>query len=315
MLSNVTTVDSKKRLAMGELEGNEVASIFYHDGNTLLSYAIGQHLSTAPKNDATDWTCLAVGSVAPVVTYGAGTTLGTLGFYLGSDNTRAYYSGNYNNGYVNAGGSIAANAGYDWSIEEVTSLPVTVSSAGYATLYAPVALDIPENVTVYTASVVDNYLELTALDANDIIPANTGVIVEATQGTYNFDVVVDEVAPIEGNVLTGKYAKSVKNAGAKVYTLQNGTNGVVGFYLFKGYKDENDQEGTKTYINGFRAWVELPASAPANALRIRRAGTTDIDGLEATGDGQQVIYDLAGRRIDKVVDGGVYIVNGKKVIF
>ena len=311
MLSNVTTVDSKKRLAMGELDGNEVASIFYHDGNTLLSYAIGQHLSTAPKNDATDWTCLAVGAEAPVVTYGAGTTIGTLGFYLGSDNTRAYYSGNYNNGYVNAGGSIAANAGYDWEIEEVTTLPVTVTSAGYATLYAPVALEIPENVTVYTASVVDNYLELHALEADGIIPANTGVIIEAAQGTYNFDV-TDGVAAIEGNALTGKYAKSVKNADAKVYTLQNGANGV-GFYLFKG----EDTNGT-TYINGFRAWVELPLESEVQGLRIRFAGEegdiTSIDNSQLTIDNAPVIYDLAGRRIEKATEKGIYIVNGQKVV-
>ena len=311
MLSNVTTVNGNKRLAMGELDGNEVASIFYQDGNTLLSYAIGQYLSTAPTDATTDWTCLAVGAEAPVVTYGAGTVLGTLGFYLGSDNTRAYNSGNYSDGYVNAGGSIAANAGYDWEVVEVTTLPVTVTSAGYATLYAPVALNIPADVTIYVGVKEDNYLDLTDITTlvnGNVIPANTGVIIKANQGTYNFTV-ADDVAALDAskNLLTGKYPKSEKNASKKVYTLQNGTNGV-GFYLFNGTDGTNT-----TYINGFRAWVELEPSAPANALRIRFAGTTGIEDSTLNPQSSTEVYDLMGRRVLNPTKG-MYIVNGKKMV-
>lgn len=211
-----------------------------------------------------------------------------------------------------------ANGGYDWTVEEVTTLPVTVSSARYATLYAPVALAIPDGVTAYVGVQEDNYLDLTDIkevtDGN-VIPANTGVILEANPATYNFDIVTENVPDaldVSTNLLTGKYPKSAKNPVANVYTLQapNGPESV-GLYLFKG---QNDQ-GTTTYINGFRAWVELPIATQANALRIRRAGTTSVD--VPTGNGQQttVIYDLTGRRVEKMVERGVYIVNGKKVIF
>jgi hypothetical protein len=143
-----------------------------------------------------------------------------------------------------------------------------------------------------------------------VIPANTGVILEAKQGTCNF-AVADDVAALDKskNLLTGKYPKSEKNASAKVYTLQNGSNGV-GLYLFKG----QNAQGAKTYINGFRAWVELPADAKATALRIRKAGTTEIEETLADGEQEMVIYDLAGRRIEKIVEKGIYIVNGKKVL-
>ena len=193
---------------------------------------------------------------------------------------------------------------------------MTVSSVGYATLYAPVALEIPTDVIAYVGVQVDNYLDLTDIKevTGGVIPANTGVILEANQGTYNF-AIVDDVAALDKskNLLTGKCPKSEKNASAKVYTLQNGSNGV-GLYLFKGYRDENDKEGTKTYINGFRAWVELPADAKATALRIRKAGTTEIEETFADGEQEMVIYDLAGRRIEKIVEKGIYIVNGKKVV-
>ena len=88
----------------------------------------------------------------------------------------------------------------------------------------------------------------------------------------------------------------------------------VGFYLFNGYSDENDKEGTKTYINGFRAWVELDeASAPANALRIRFAGTTGIENSTLNPQPSTEVYDLMGRRVLSPTKG-MYIVNGKKVI-
>ena len=283
-----------------------LSSVFYYgEAGTLLSYANGQYLPAAKQNS--NWSCLAVESNPPVVTFGAGSKLGTLGFYLGDDSSRAYYSGR--NTYVDAGGQFGTDGGYDWVIEEVTTLPVTVASIGYATLYAPVALQIPDGVNVYVGKIDEDCLILTSIDEN-VIPANTGVLIEADPNTYTFPI-VENVNPIEPNAFTGSYAKSVKNPDKKVYTLQNGKNGV-GFYLFKGYKNENDKEGTKTYINGFRSWVELPLSASAQGLRIRKEGT-NVEKVELENQLFPVIYDLMGRRVEKM-DKGIYIVNGKKIL-
>ena len=199
------------------------------------------------------------------------------------------------------------HANCNWTIEEVTTLPVAVSAAGYATLYAPVALTIAEGVNAYTATVDGDALTLAPVVG--VIPANTGVILEAEANTYNFAVAA-EVAAIEGNALVGAYAKSEKNANAKVYTLQKPTGKEVGFYLFNG-QDANEK---KTYINGFRAWVEVAngEAAPAMFSLGRGEGTTAIDSVELTND-NVVIYDLAGRRVEKM-EKGIYIVNGKKVI-
>ena len=198
-------------------------------------------------------------------------------------------------------GNNDANAA--WIFEEVVSLPVAVTAAGYATLYAPVALTIPAEVKAYTGTVKGDYLTLNAVEGT--IPANTGVILEAPQGTYNFAVTAD-VDAIEGNALTGSAPKSVKNADKKVYTLQNGSNGP-GLYRFNGV----DGNGNTTYINGFRAWVELDAAAAVNALRITRGDETGID--QIISNDELVIYDLAGRRVEKM-EKGIYIVNGKKVV-
>ena len=78
----------------------------------------------------------------------------------------------------------------------------------------------------------------------------------------------------------------------------------MGFYLYKGSKP----------INGFRAWVELPANANVQALRIRFADTTGIENAELDAQGSGLIFDLTGRRVEKIVEKGIYIVNGKKGI-
>ncbi len=42
-------------------------------------------------------------------------------------------------------------------------------------------------------------------------------------------------------------------------------------------------------------------------------GDTAVEGIEAE-DGEQVIYDLTGRKVDNITNAGIYIVNGKKVM-
>ena len=42
-------------------------------------------------------------------------------------------------------------------------------------------------------------------------------------------------------------------------------------------------------------------------------GTTDIDGINAVAEAYEAVYDLQGRKLEKVTEPGIYIVNGKKV--
>ena len=270
-------------------------SIYCYKDGALLSYTTGLYMNAYNFN--------AVGASTAVTIQAAHT--GTVGCYNIKVGDRWIYGAGET---IDSGTGVNPDnrAGYRWWLEEVTTLPVAVSAAGYATLYAPVALTIPaEGVTVYTATVGDGYLTLNEVEG--AIPANTGVIIEAATNTYDFAVAAEADA-VESD-LVGAYAKSEKNAYAKVYTLQKPTDNEVGFYLFNG-QDANEN---KTYINGFRAWVEVAnGEAPAMFSLGRGEGTTAIDSVELTND-NVVIYDLAGRRVEKM-EKGIYIVNGKKVI-
>ena len=204
-------------------------------------------------------------------------------------------SNEYSNRYITINSNKLDEGRGQWSIEEVEALPVTISDVGYATLYSPVALTIPDGVDVYTASNEGTYLRLNEI-TGQTIPANTGVILAGNEGSYNFNF-TDPVFPITGNVLTGTVAAIAKPEGA--YYLSNGDYGL-GFY----------KAGTATTLAGFKAY--LPAENAVKGFLPFDFGT--LDGIQSMDTRQEnVIYNLAGLRLNKL-QKGLNIVNGKKVL-
>ena len=206
------------------------------------------------------------------------------------------------------------DSGYDWVIEEVSWLPVGVNTtAGYGTLYSPVALEQSDNrIKAYTGKVADGVLKLTPVEGT--IPQNTPVIFEYVTGAEgaegNQNVFLGVQADVEGDAyanngtegyLAGQFVTTAKGANASIYTLQNGSKGI-GMYKYSGAN-----------IQGFRAYLPYTAPAGANALRmVFDDVTTGIEGIEVNDGGKTAIYDLSGRRVSRMTKG-LYIVNGKKV--
>lgn len=189
-----------------------------------------------------------------------------------------------------------------WAIEEVTALPVKVSAAGYATLYAPVALTLPAELKAYTVTVNGESAMLNEIEGG-VIPANTGVVLEGA-GDYTLTV-GGEATAVEGNDLLGTVAASYITADAYALGL---VDGEVGFYT----ATKNQQEGASWLNNGFKAY--LPKNGLAATLRFNFGGnTTAIESVLIGADANAPIYDLSGRRVNNAVKGGIYIVNGKKV--
>lgn len=213
-----------------------------------------------------------------------------------------------NDDEVDRNGSYAVD-NCEWIVEEVTKLPVVITSAGYATLYAPVALT-PVTATAHTITIEDKCAMLS--DALDVIPAETGVILAGEEGTYDFTIATTEASAT--SELTGTIAKAYVDGNA--YVLAKGTNGV-GLYRATLNKNSEGGEGTTHFLNNaFKAY--LPASINATAPMYsfsRGEGTTSIDDLESTDNSQQTscVYDLLGRRVENPTKG-VYIMNGKKVV-
>ena len=212
----------------------------------------------------------------------------------------------YSNRYITVSGSNLAEGQGEWTIEDVSSLPVTITSVGWASTCLPVAVTIPDGVTAFRAEIDGDVVNLTSID--DAIPANTPVVLKGTANTYDFTTttagaLVDE-NELEGTTAT--VAVSSLSSDYIYYTLRK-TSGEnkAGFY-----------QKTEGNIQGFRAYLKVSASSGVRAFMIHESDDTTTGIENALGAKVNVdnCYDLQGRRIT-APKKGLYIVNGKKVMF
>ena len=193
---------------------------------------------------------------------------------------------------------------------------VSFGATGYATLYAPIALTIPEGVTAYTGTLNEDNTWLTLSDIEDgIIPKEHAVILKSEAGTkYTFEAAKEAGTAVTGNALKGQTSTIAKPTEGTVYTLQSydkdkDKDGVKESVIFRKYLGAN--------VNGGRAYIVLPANqngTPAQSIGVRfEDGTTDIEHSTLNSQPSTLIYDLMGRRVEKM-EKGIYIVNGKKMI-
>ena len=226
---------------------------------------------------------------------------GVAGAYTIKPSNANYWYDNGTNLDVYSG---ATHANCNWIIEEVTELPVTVS-IGYATLYAPVALAIPEGVTAHTVTLNGEWATLS--EPLEVIPANTGVVLQAEANTYNFAITTADEFNGE-NDLNGSIARTlVTKEENKAYYILAVVNEVVGFY-----NPTNGTDNTTFYNGGHKAYIAVDGAAQSNNVRFGE-GTTGIENVTVE-NGVKAIYDLTGRRVESVTAPGIYIVNGKKVL-
>ena len=185
------------------------------------------------------------------------------------------------------------------------TIALTVGEVGYATLYLGAAAQIPDGVSAYIVTGTSNgYAKME--EVTGIIPANTGVILEAEQGEYEFALYDKGTADVTGNLLAGTLSHEYIDEEAYVLSAPDG---VVGLYKAKMTDGAWLNNANKAY---------LPASAVANKAiafyGFEWNGTTGIEGVEAEGAQDGAIYDLSGRRVKAITAPGIYIVNGRKVV-
>lgn len=180
-----------------------------------------------------------------------------------------------------------------------------VTGAGYATLFLDFATVIPAEVKAYAVTEVNNgYVSLTQIEG--ILPANTGVIVEAVEGDYDFVAATNNGSAISGNKLLGTTVDTDIDVEAYVLSMVEGEVGL--------YKAE--MAGGVFLNNAYKAY--LPANAVPEAVQGAsgfkfRFETTGVEQVEVA-KGVKAIYDLSGRKVNDMKAPGLYIVNGKKVL-
>ena len=233
------------------------------------------------------------------------------GFCLRKADSKNYLNANYTYNKLSHWGSTDAGSTF-FLIDADMSSELYVSEVGYATLFLDYATYIPEDVEAYVVSSVDETsAQLTQVTGT--LPARTGVIVKADEvGNYDFVVSAEAPAEIEANELRGTVEDTYVNANA--YVLAKGAEGVA-LYKATLNKDENGGEGTTHFLNNAnKAYLVVEGASEARFLSFDFGTETAIESVEGAENGANaVIYDLSGRRVQKV-QKGLYIVNGAVVI-
>ena len=187
-----------------------------------------------------------------------------------------------------------------WVVEEEEPATETWSS-----FYAAFPVAIPEGVEAYIVTAANaGYVTLTQI--YNAVPANTGVIlkggsIEATNDNYYSGA----VAEVTGNLLQGTMTNTYISEEAYVLGKVEGVIGLYKALMTDGLWLNN---ANKAY---------LPASVASGAASYSfrfGEGTTGIDEMTEQRAESKEIYDLTGRRVEKVTAPGIYIVGGKKVL-
>ena len=182
---------------------------------------------------------------------------------------------------------------------------LTVSAAGWATLFLGYNAVIPTGVKCYVISEIgDGTVALEQVTS--VLSANTGVIVEATAGQYTFEA-TDATADVESNLSGSANNEYVTE---EAYVLSK-VDGEVGLYKAQMAGGVFLNNANKAYLPA----SALTASAQgASGFKFRFDNqTTGIEGAPALNTAK-AIYDLSGRKVNNATAPGLYIINGKKVM-
>ncbi|MBQ7634213.1 MAG: hypothetical protein IJS89_01400 [Bacteroidaceae bacterium] len=196
-----------------------------------------------------------------------------------------------------------------WIFEDAEELELPLTAVG-DTSYASVCLPFP--VTLNAEKVADGTLNFCTMSVSGeqavlnvqqdgVIPAGLPVVVLSTEGLATVTATIGgENATEYENVLQGTYLPA--DAPEGTYVMSE-AEGVAGFYPLP--------DGTRLTAN--QAYLVDENAVPGFAFVINENPLTSLNAVTAT-TRAGVVYDLQGRRVAAPAKG-VYIVNGKKMLY
>lgn len=202
---------------------------------------------------------------------------------------------------------------YTWTARNMTFWERLFGKKTFSTAVVPSSVDIPTGFRAFKVNGVQNGI-LTLEEQFTTLEACTPYLLynysgnEATvSGYYDNDAMTDNLVTegfLTGPVYTDQETYAFGNTD---YVLQDQGSGSM-FYKASGF--------TLTIPVG-KCFLTLPSSSPSSApAAFRIVIDGEITGLEAVEaeSTDDVIYNLKGMRVTRMIPGNVYVVNGKKVV-
>lgn len=190
--------------------------------------------------------------------------------------------------------------------ESTATLSVSGSSH-YGTCVLPFAVSpLPDGVKAYSAKGLDDTSQLVVLDEVTQLAAYTPYILYSASGY---------AGPLSGTVDANKYGEVASDGLLRgAIAPQKRTDGYVLQDLGEGAKFYA-MDGVEFLIPEGKCWLEMPAaqaSAPQYGIQI--GATTAITAPTTSASAHGKIYTLDGKQVKTMQPGGIYVVNGKKVL-
>ncbi len=216
---------------------------------------------------------------------------------------------------LKSGSTTEAEEGCVLRIQKVTTYPVSISAAGYASLCLPFSVTLPESgLTAYKVTAINrnNNNEMNLESVGNTISAGEPVILQGAAGNYTLTINADNGTKATDNILTGA---TVKRTGISedYYALAKKTIDETETVAFFRVSTTN-MPANKAYL----LKKNIPAQADNAAMFMfnfdgNGGEVTDINTATKTETESNVYYDLNGRRV-LYPSHGIYVKgNGQKV--
>ncbi|MBO5664750.1 MAG: chitobiase/beta-hexosaminidase C-terminal domain-containing protein [Bacteroidaceae bacterium] len=178
-------------------------------------------------------------------------------------------------------------------------------TSSYATLYLDYAVKLPAGVKAYRGVLNSSRDVLTLYQLGNVVPAGCAVILENTNATESVLLTKTTSNVTYSNDLQGTLEEMTISDPNEYYVLGHTANNHLGFYHPNSYT-----------LAANKAYIRIDSSANVRSLTIRYDGdgTTGIEEVNAQDKTDEVVYDLAGRRVYRTEQGRIYIVNGVKQV-
>ena len=201
----------------------------------------------------------------------------------------------------------------DFTVTLAKPLPLNVvGDKSYATLFLPFDVTTTGNTKAYYIETTNNkYAQLTATNNEGTeIPANTAVVLvnedAAASTILDMTTGLTPVVSASDNLLKGTLVPmSLDLSDETNYYSLGRKDGEIGFYKFSG--------GTIN-LGANKAYLEVPAAGAIKGFALRWVDNpTDVQTLRSDSS-NDTFYNLAGQRVSKPAQRGIYIMDGKKVV-
>ena len=253
---------------------------------------------------------------SPITFVKLGERQGQYKLHFGDGNTYANEhgegSGTGSNLINTDGGLNSASAWYLIPAETIDIAMNVVGNSSYASTYLPFAVkNITDNTFVSTISIKKDGNEVVALGVpQTVLSKECGAVIRNNNkaGTVTLQILDEEPAESTTSDLTGTLqGKTVEARSVLTFGRDKSNTANVGFYKYSG-----------TTIKPNKAYLEMSALPSGNAsIRLvwGDGTTTDIDSttlLPANVDAP--VFDLSGRRVNRLQRGHIYLQRGRKFI-